>query len=725
MYCQAPDRLQPELQQSNYSRTVGLVLTLAICGFASTATEAWAQRMRMVNGVAQNADGQPNAGLLTTDEAVQNALTDFERHAERNDWQKAFRVLENLPPEKRVGMLPAGNGFMVPAKVRFWRLLVDMNAEGRSAFRLFNEPKAKKLYEQLKIEQAANDPKATTTAELIYDLYFITSYGDDVANLLGDMAFEKGHFADAASLWRSIVDYHTDTDIPLPRLMVKSATAYVAAGRTGEAETLLTQLQQRYATDTVKIGGKDVVAAHYVAELLGKKANGGQSSVAAIRLELPTEGALHPVWQVPFLTKKGRAALHAVVGQNSYYQSGLETMVPNHTADAERMYINWMGIIFAVDIQTGKLLWRTDSFDKIHPHFASMQQGRVNLAQYGIHVVGDRVLTTALPLDRLNYWQPAIPLTSWNAKTGEKQWSVGADQNSNSSTSYLGQFYPWKGGVLVVTHVQQQPAMTLNAINLTNGASDWTMPLGTFQQQNNPYTGGSTFSLPEFAEVGRQLCVMNNSGAVLQVSPTEKKVDGQFVLYEPKATSDMNNYYYGNQSLPDEKRFHTRGRMLVRNGLLYLKEVGKSELFCVDMQSQKVLWKRPTVSSAMIVEADDRLVYLMNSELSAYDRNTGKLQWSVNLPISGGGLSLVSSGDAVFVATRRGIFELGRLDGRVKRIVRTAETDSNGISMQVIGKHLVTVSNYAVTGYQLADSPGVATPVPATKAPETKAPGTK
>ena len=694
---------------STSRRTVGWGLALAWLVSASNMAQA---QLLVLDAGAPNAP--PVASVLTTDEAVLNALTDFERHAERNDWQKAFRVLENLPPEKRVGMLPAGNGFMIPAKLRFWRLLVEMNAEGRSAFRLFNEPKAKKLFEQLKAEQAANAPQATTTAETIYDLYFITSYGDDVANLLGDVAFEKGDFADAASRWRSIVDYHTDSDIPLPRLMVKSATAYMAAGRVGEAESLLAQLKQRHATDTVKIGGKEVVAADYVSDLLKKKKSAGDpSSVATIRLELPKAGTLQPAWQVPFLSRKGVATLDAVVGQNSYYQSGLGTMVPNHANDAERIYLNWMGIIFAVDIQSGKLLWRTDSFDKLHPHFATMQQGRVNLSQYGIHVVGDRVLTTALGLDRLNYWQPAIPLTSWNAKTGEKQWSVGGEQNGN--ISYLGQFYPWKGGVLVVTHAQQQAAMTLNAINLSSGASDWSMPLGAFQQQNNPYTGGTTFSLPEFAEVGRQLCVMNNSGAVLQVSPTEKKIDGQFVLYEPKQTTDMQNNYYGNQSLPEEKRLHTRGRMLVRDGLLLVKEVGKSELFCVDMQSQKVLWKRPTVASAMIVDADDQFVYLMNSELSTYDRNTGKLQWSINLPVSGGGLSLVSSGNSVFIATRRGIFEIGRLDGRVKRIVRTAETDSNGISMRVIGNHLVTVSNSSVTGYRLSDPSGAVPPVPATK----------
>lgn len=690
----------------------GILLVLSLDSLFPT--EANAQAFAIVDGAVQAAGNQTNTGILAVDEAVQNTLTDFERHAERNDWQKAFRVLENLPAEKRVGMLPAGNGFMVPARVRFWRLLVEANAEGRAAFRLFNEPKAKQLYEKLQAELKANDPQSKATADVIFDQYFITSYGDDAANLLGDIAFEKGDFAVAASHWRAIVDYHADTNIPLPRLMVKTATADIAAGRLSEAEALLAQLQQRYAADKVTIGGKERLAAEYVSELLGRKNAAAHVSQAGQQFDLPA-GTLQPAWQVPFLSKKGSTLLQATVSSNSYYQSGLGTMVPNYDTDGEGVFLNWMGIVFAIDVQTGKLLWRTDSFHKLHPHFATMQQGRVNLSQYGIQVIGDRVLTTALGLDRLNYWQPAIPLTSRNAKTGETQWSVGGEKNGN--ISYLGKFYPWKGGLLVVTHAQQQPAMTLNSINLTSGASDWSMPLGTFQQQNNPYSGGSTFSLPEFAEVGRQLCVMNNSGAVLQISPTEKKVDGQFLLYEAKQTTNMQNHYYGNQSLPEEKRLHTRGRMLVRDGLLYLKEVGKSEMYCVDVQSQKVLWKRPTISSAMIVDVDDQFVYLMNSELAAYDRTTGKLQWSLILPVSGGGLSLVSSGDSVFVATRRGIFEIGRQTGRVVRIVRTTETDSDGISMRVIGQHLVTVSNSAVTGYKLTEPPDSPQPAPPTSSP--------
>ena len=175
-------------------------------------------------------------------------------------------------------------------------------------------------------------------------------------------------------------------------------------------------------------------------------------------------------------------------------------------------------------------------------------------------------------------------------------------------------------------------------------------------------------------------------------------------MYEPKTTTDGQQFYYSETPVSDETRFHTRGRMLAREGQLLIKEVGRNELYCVDIESQKVLWKRPTNSSAMIVEADDQFVYLMNSELSAYDRSTGTLRWAIKLPVSGGGLSLVSASDSVFVATQRGIYELRKQDGRIARIVRTGHTDSSGISMRVVGNHLVTVTNYDVTGYKLFEA---------------------
>lgn len=649
------------------------------------------------------------------DEAVQNALTDFERFAERNDWQKAFRVLENLPIEKRVGMLPAGNGFMIPAKSRFWHMLTGMNAEGRATFKLFYEPKAKQLWEQLQEQIKTDQATASQTARSIYDQYFMTSYGDDAANLLGDLAFERGDFTEAALQWRSIIDFHGDSNIPLSRLVSKCATAYAAMGRLADASVLLSQQKSSQPDAKAVIGGQEVVVVKYLESLIEKQSSGTASSANEPALQL-TSPMLKPDWEVTFLSPKGRKIISDAVAANSYYQSGIETLVPSYDTDGERVYLNWMGVIFAVDQTSGKLVWRTDSFSNVHNHLAELHQGRVDLMQYSVQVIGDRVLTTALPLDRLNYWQPPIPLTAWNAKTGAKIWSVGGEQNGG--VSYLGRFYPWEGGILVISHPQQQAEMSLNRLSLETGKAEWSIPLGTVQGKNNPYSGGMSYGSPEFVRLGSQLNLMNNSGALLQINPDMKTIEGQYRLYEQETTTDESQYYYYNGMIGLDKRLHTRGRLVEKDGLVLMKEIGQSELHCLDLASQKVLWKRPTSSSAMILEVDEELVYVMDSELSAHERMTGKLRWSINLPVNGGGLSLISSTESVFVSTQRGIYELDRANGRVRQIVRLAGSDSQGIAMRLAGDHLVTVSNYQVVGYRLRGQSGQsATQTPLSESP--------
>ena len=81
------------LRQSPWALLPHMVGIVFVLSLSISITEAEAQVVTIVNGIAQPVDGQANAGILAVDEAVQNTLTDFERHAERNDWQKAFRVL--------------------------------------------------------------------------------------------------------------------------------------------------------------------------------------------------------------------------------------------------------------------------------------------------------------------------------------------------------------------------------------------------------------------------------------------------------------------------------------------------------------------------------------------------------------------------------------------------------------------------------------------------------
>ena len=68
-----------------------------------------------------------------SDEALQAAFTDFERHADRKAWEKAFTALSELPADKRTGMLEDGNGYLIAAKERIWNALVSLPPAAASA----------------------------------------------------------------------------------------------------------------------------------------------------------------------------------------------------------------------------------------------------------------------------------------------------------------------------------------------------------------------------------------------------------------------------------------------------------------------------------------------------------------------------------------------------------------------------------------------------------------
>ena len=124
-------------------------------------------------------------------------------------------------------------------------------------------------------------------------------------------------------------------------------------------------------------------------------------------------------------------------------------------------------------------------------------------------------------------------------------------------------------------------------------------------------------------------------------------------------------------------------------------------LGAVDPATRKVAWKRPIKDSAQLVGVDQENCYLLSRELECIDRATQKLRWSIELPISGGGLSLAPTTAGLLVFTSRGLFEVNRSDGSILRIFRGHDLGSSGGAIQTIGDRAICVSNRAVTMYAL------------------------
>ena len=79
------------------------------------------------------------------------------------------------------------------------------------------------------------------------------------------------------------------------------------------------------------------------------------------------------LWRCRFLTDVGQIKLmQAVQGGWSAQGTGIHRAIPPVAADAERVYANWLGVVFALDRATGKLLWTTRPFHEMANGFAEM-----------------------------------------------------------------------------------------------------------------------------------------------------------------------------------------------------------------------------------------------------------------------------------------------------------------------------------------------------------------
>src|SRR5262249_1000025 len=144
------------------------------------------------------------------------------------------------------------DGVMVPSSQLVVRLIADLPADSKKAFQLFYDADAKSLLDQAQGNVEAE--KLSTVATR----YLFTASGDTAADRWGDLCFEKGDFARAASAWRRVLDHRSDTTISQRQLLIKIAIALARANRWAEFATIKQQIVERHPDASVTLGGKSV-----------------------------------------------------------------------------------------------------------------------------------------------------------------------------------------------------------------------------------------------------------------------------------------------------------------------------------------------------------------------------------------------------------------------------------------------------------------------------------
>lgn len=674
---------------------LGLAVVIVGTGTSSVSGQIFFGRMGGGGGARP---GEPTF-QVQIDESLQLAFADFERHVERQSWEKAFQSIMELPAEKQTGMLPGDDDSLITARQRIWQALVDLPPEGREAFRIFYDARADKLYSELTDpSDPATIPKLADVEQL-FDRYFLTKIGDSAADLLGEMYFERGRFDDANRCWTAILDHHPNTELSEVRLHVKRALALAAAKRQDDFEAARRQIVQQFPDATVTLGGQEfaIEAALQDVQFVSTAETTTDGDPAVAPPGAPAED-VEPVWQVEFLSEQGRNRL-TNSSRNNWYRNGVETCVPATASDGKAVYCNWFGLCFAADLETGKLLWRSEKFNQMSGRLQNMQQRGISFSSFSI-VVGDgAVLAVSVPPDQLQQWQPQSRMTCYDAKTGAVKWTT-QNVSGLGDVSFAGRPLIVGDEILATSYKSRQTELTVRRLSLQTGEELWSQSLGTAQPIRNRY-GYQLAPTPGMTRHDEQVLILTNSGALVDFDLNSRSVTRIFRFGKAPPAQPQDWYWY--YQPPDESTIlHTRAAMLEHQGLTYFKEAADTQLYAVDPATQAVVWKRPIKKSAQLVGVDDNNCYLLSRELECIDRRTQKLRWSITLPIAGGGLSVVPTENGLLVNTARGLFEISGENGNVLNIFRGIDMASSGGAIRMVGDRVLCVSNRALTMYPLA-----------------------
>jgi outer membrane protein assembly factor BamB len=193
---------------------------------------------------------------------------------------------------------------------------------------------------------------------------------------------------------------------------------------------------------------------------------------------------------------------------------------------------------------------------------------------------------------------------------------------------------------------------------------------------------------------------LTNDGALLAVNVGRHQIEWAY-KYEPPASSGNRQRFF-NPTSATGRHLRSTGPIVVRDGVVYFKESTSPTLYALEESGPHLRWKWQDSEFANLIGVDNSDVYLFSNELSAINRTQPETRWSNRLTVDLQGVGAQIGSRGVLVFTPRGLFELSKETGDVRRIFRGADLGAAGGFVLAAGKQIVCVSNLAVTAYPAA-----------------------
>ena len=655
-------------------------------------------------------DEKPDDGKVSNDQPgrplqmspasteVKEALDDFERFQRRRAWERALKSLYTIADNQAARFVDGENGFIISVASKRQAVLAALPPEGKAAYRLFYDAEAKKLLD------LAEGPTELKNLERLYSAYFISSVGDNAADRLGDLYFEMGQFDRAADCWLAILRELPDTDLSPAQVGVKAAIALARAGRQSELDQVRAELAERHADEKVTIAGITATPTELLKRLLGSENAAAETakSVAGTDELNPNLGNdVEPAWQVRFGDSVEAGMTPAELSQ--WESNTLSTAVPAVAVAGKTLFSNYLGHVFAVDLETGKMLWRSSSFHQLEVAALNNQMGMIDPARYAVIASDEYVWALGRDPKDPNFMSPSR-LTCRRTQGGDVVWQT-SDLGDYAQIDLVGRPMLVAGKIFCAAKTtmnqgQEGSRQSVVAIQPRDGKLLWKTELGGFRQgqQMFMYYGmREDEPQPQLLYRAGTIFVDTHVGVLARLDAESGALDWGYGYHTDPVQGQNRFMFFGGPQMTSQDS--ASGPPVSLGETLLIKGARSDRLYALDPSRMKVLWERPIAKSARLLGADERAVFLGGPELGALDLRTRDLSWATHVPNGSLTGRVVARSDGFWQFTPRGVFELDPRTGDTRRIFRGKDLGAAAGDLYVTNQYVFTVSNRAISAY--------------------------
>lgn len=591
----------------------------------------------------------PGFILPMAEEDLGKQIGRFSFFMEKEAWGEAFRVLSELDNNALDVMVQVSDDKLYMAvRVQIQDKLLAMPSDGVRAYRLYFDGQAKELFKTIQNHKLPGSEQQLALAQQLVGRLLMTSIGGEAAELLGDLYFERGQFTQARHNWSLALEHGQSTGGSAIRLQTKIVLALQRGKELEQAANLYQQLQARYNQTAITIGGEEVDALALLGRSLGQidaTDLADRDADQAPPIVLPEDATL-PQWQMVIIDEETRKVLKESNTQRGYYYNNqpsgiLDDAVPMVVADDQNVYFHWLGAVYALDRESGKIIWDDRLVDEIAPTVRTRMSSNASDPQnYQVALAEQALLVSHAPFQGNN---AQFTLTGYDKQSGKTLWQSSTRQDwgltigdqSYSDTSLLGEILVDGSSAYAVIHRASATDCFLRRFDPETGEVQWTLPLGAADPV--------TYSYPQIRRMPQPILLMNsgllyvvmNNGGLLAVDVSAVEIAWARRLDPPMGVGKLPNDRFAFQQMNSQNpdgltNPNGSGGIMLQGRTLYVKEHYSKKLYALDAYTGALAWAAGSLKpDAKLIGIDDKRFYLMSRSLEGYELDGDHdLDWS-------------------------------------------------------------------------------------------------